>query len=293
MSSFTKSYVSLSSPILLTAPHGGTVKHADQPDIPLRTEGCFEPDTDTIPLALSLKSAFKTDHAVEASLIYLELHRELVDGNRPLHSACSSDSPAAVAHSHYHELIDETLRAIVARHGHAILIDVHGQSHRPGVSELGYLVTVTDLLKTDEELDAVEKVSSIDALKKGRGLAQVVRGPKSLGTLLSTRGHGSTPSALVPQPCSAEALANRGESSSDCPCSTTYFHGGYSTRRYTQPRSLPETCPIPADVDYTSSVVGVQIEVCWEERKSEAKRQTYAKNLASAVMEFMDAFIKF
>ena len=42
----------------------------------------------------------------------------------------------------YHGSVEEALRGCVERFGFCLLLDIHGQSHRAGVTELGYLVTV-------------------------------------------------------------------------------------------------------------------------------------------------------
>ena len=90
----------------------------------------------------------------------------------------------------YHGWIEEALREAVERHGFCLLLDIHGQSHRKGVSELGYLLTSDDLLLSDADLDsAPPRPSSVDALLRQApeatpGIAALVRGPKSLGGLL-------------------------------------------------------------------------------------------------------------
>ena len=52
----------------------------------------------------------------------------------------------------------------MAHHGFVLLLEVHGQSHQAGVSQLGDLLTSDDFLLPDSVIDA-EKLchSSVDA----------------------------------------------------------------------------------------------------------------------------------
>lgn len=147
------------------------------------------------------------------ALVSLMLDRRKMDGNRARGPCCEpltniTGLPGGVAQGEcaaataeelagapgawdaYHGWLAEALAAAVARHGFCLLLDLHGQSHRKGVSELGYLLTSEDLLLPDDSIDAAPpRPSSIDALLQlpspgVSSLAGLVRGPASLGAFL-------------------------------------------------------------------------------------------------------------
>ena len=88
----------------------------------------------------------------------------------------------------------------VQEHGFAVLLDVHGQEHRPGVCKLGYGLSAVDLLCDDSELDRRSHKSSLNNLTKHHRLSELVRGEFSLGTLLEKNGQPTTPSTPRPVP---------------------------------------------------------------------------------------------
>ena len=138
-------------PVVLAAPHGGDARPASVHD---RTSGCCEKDWLSIELAQEVRDAFAGAAASPAgapAYVALTMHRQKLDANRPLVSACEganvAESEATRAWADYHRSLERALHDCVQAFGFALLLDVHGQSHRPDVTELGYLITSTDLLQ--------------------------------------------------------------------------------------------------------------------------------------------------
>jgi hypothetical protein len=207
-------------PVVLAAPHGGDTL---PPHLPDRTQGCHCPDAGTRELALALHEEFAQQaRGLQPHLVLSRLHRRKLDPNRPRSLAAESEA-ARSCWDGYHQLLRTALDDAIRTHGFALLLDIHGQDHRPGVTELGYAVSALALLRDDAELDgaactsaAAEPPSSIEALllrngRHGDGvgtttLSGLLRGDGSMGALLERRGVACTPSPTRPQPVSAAAL---------------------------------------------------------------------------------------
>jgi hypothetical protein len=175
-----------------------------------RCAGCFEPDLGTCQLARELVDALVRLAGASPSLVLNELRRVKVDMNRPLPSAVDQGgegrSPLAeAAWSEYHTAIKSLLDSHCATSGYCMLIDLHGQSHRP-CSELGYLVTQQDLRQADAVLDAmvpppvnsVQRLADVSAAQLS--LSELIRGPSSLGACLERQGYAALPSPSHPHP---------------------------------------------------------------------------------------------
>jgi len=290
-------------PIVLSAPHGGTL---DPSSIPTRTTGCVctEPDWNSFELASSIRAAFNDELNGPPALVALNVVRAKIDGNRPEISACEcrGEGPGSDAHRLYHAELARACRECVERHRWCLLLDIHGQSHRPAVTELGYLVTSTQLLQSTLSNDSP---NTLAPLLRGSdaSLEDLVRGPYSLGGLLERFGEPCTPSPTHPQPVTREALdASSHDNDTDTTgrngppsanaAPATYFWGGYTVRRYgclahTVP---PRASPLPVeDADsWAKRVVAVQIETCWDARVDDAARERFASALRRAVDVFVE-----
>ena len=316
-------------PVVLAAPHGGMLMPEAVPD---RTSGVAEPDWKSYELATAVFESFR-DAGGEAgapALVALMLDRRKLDGNRCRAQCCEPlanftglgeeprrqapdqrmpelESEAARAWDAYHGLLAEALTTAVERHGFCLLLDVHGQSHRKGVTELGYLLTSEDLLLPDEAIDSKQpRPSSIDSLLQfprgqSKGLAGLVRGRDSLGALLESRGFPCVPSPATPQPVQREALQAAKASAADitaakgpppeAAAAATYFWGAYSIRRYAAGATVPvEMSPLSHTerTGWASKVAAVQLETSWEGvRESEATRLAFGRGLCEVRLDFL------
>jgi len=303
---------SCSWPLVFTAPHGGNFCPEEVPD---RKDGCMEVDWGSYELAQEVLRAFGEGTEGPPALVALKLVRPKLDANRSRADAARASREAACAWDAYHGSIEEALQKCVERFGFCLLLDIHGQSHRKGITELGYLATVGDLAQTDDALAARPRPTSIDAFLSGpptpsrtlspsnllnrvlplRGsaskaessptgegadLSALVRGPNSLGGLLERSGFPCTPSPAFPSPGDRQ----------DIP----YFHGAYTTRRYGCCRTVPHGAnPLPdeAQTNWASRVAGIQLELSWVGvREHDDARCQFAKALRASLESFLQTW---
>ncbi len=197
-----------SVPIVLSAPHGGMQRPAGMAE---RTSGCVCEDAGSLELARAIRASFAQQLGAAPHLVASQLHRTKLDANRCREAAAAPGSAALAAYDCYHDWLGQAIDEVVDRHGFALLLDIHGQDHRPDASELGYALSAVDLLGDDAGLDddATPPRSSLGAVlhrRPGASLAELVRGPESLGSLLERQGWTATPSASRPSPVSEAAL---------------------------------------------------------------------------------------
>eukprot|EP00929_Paragymnodinium_shiwhaense_P089251 TRINITY_DN49431_c0_g2_i1.p1 TRINITY_DN49431_c0_g2~~TRINITY_DN49431_c0_g2_i1.p1 ORF type:complete len:349 (-),score=64.17 TRINITY_DN49431_c0_g2_i1:93-1139(-) len=306
-------------PLVISVPHDGDKLPEDIAD---RTSGCFEPDSKSYELSLELSAAFahRRKERKPPAQVAIRLHRKKIDVNRARGPSCEvADDDAAKAWDAYHGSIEDALQRCVERFGFCLLLDLHGQSHRVGVTELGYLLTSEDLLLADEVVDSrPPRATCLDALisrrrsvasgqdgSKLRGLdaaslAGMVRGTKSLGACLGRRRCCCTPSPQLPHPVAKEDLPTAKSSSAVvCPPPpsdrvSTYFWGGYSVRRYGAPSTIPAHCnPLSDEAQKTwaTAVGAVQLETSWADaREDEGAQRNFARALQEAAEEFLLAW---
>lgn len=294
-------------PVVLSAPHGGELRPEDIPD---RTSGCMEPDWESVPLVEEAWREFGKDRASSPAMIKLQLHRTKMDGNRPRATCGEGHEAVCSAWDAYHGWVEEATRRCVEHFGFCLVLDIHGQSHRRLVTELGYLATTDDLLLADDALDNLARPTCVDAcLRHGKkkdpskSLSSLLRGDKSLGALLEQRGIQCTPSPIIPRPVEAELLARvkaanasaditarKGPPASEV-AAITYFWGAYTVRRLGVPSSVPPHCnPLgqEAQAGWANHVAAIQMETSWEGvREGPEARSAFGKHLAAATEEFL------
>ena len=207
-------YIPGSLPLVITAPHGGTLRPGD---IPEREWGTMVRDYATDDMAYRLADALEERVGARPHLILLHLHRTRLDANRDLEEAAQGNPLAERAWHEFHHWTEVAMKRVKADHGEGFYMDLHGHGKHDDF-ELGYLLTRSDLEATAEELDqewAVSK-SSLRTLAEDSSLpfSQLIRGEESLGTLYEEEGYTSVPSPVRPYP------------------SGPFFSGGYNTRRH-------------------------------------------------------------
>ena len=110
--------------------------------------------------------------------------------------------------------MESALAAAVKRHGFAFLIDLHGHAHPIARLELGYGLGAPQLNVDDAAFDrsGVIGISTLRDLHLARGIgaAELLRGPRSLGALLSERGQRAVPSPAEPGPGDMSAAKRPG-----------------------------------------------------------------------------------
>lgn len=188
-------------PIVITSPHGGDL---NPESIPNRTVGSVERDFNSLLLARALVDALEKTSGRRPHLIASHLHRRKLDPNREIKEAAAGNPQAERAWGEFHDFIREATKAAVAKHGFAFLIDVHGHAHPLPRLELGYALTGVQLNQGDAAFEksnfaAISTLRDLHARLGGSG-ADLIRGPRSLGTLFTERGIRAVPSAQEPGP---------------------------------------------------------------------------------------------
>lgn len=244
-------------PVVLTAPHGGSMEPAEIPD---RTVGTFVQDRRTIELSEAIADSLEARTGGRPHLVILHLHRRKLDANRDLDEAAQGNRHADRAWHEFHLFTEAALIQVEEQGRDGFYIDVHGHGHPIQRLELGYLLTGADLALTNPELDLIgaRTKSSVGALadRRERSHASLIRGNVSLGALWEARGFPTVPSPMQPSPA--------GE---------PYFTGGYNTRRH--------TCASG------TFICGVQLEANWDGvRSTAAHRAAFAGATAAILSEY-------
>ena len=210
-------YIAGDLPLVVSAGHGGGEEPAE---IPRRTYGTLGRDSWTQETTRAVRdSVIAYFDGGQPHIIISRLRRTRLDPNREIVEAAQGSEFAEHAWREYHRFISLARARVAESHGRGLYVDLHGHSHPTPRVELGYLLTGNDLGRTDTQLNAPRfpEQSSIRSLARRVELpfAEIVRGPGSLGALLSGERVTTVPSPLIPDP--------HGE---------PFFSGGYSTRRH-------------------------------------------------------------
>lgn len=217
-------YIAGDLPLVLTVPHGGRAQPAD---LPTRRKGVTVMDANTQELARELVAELERLSGGRVHLILSHLHRSRLDPNREIVEAANGHPGAEQVWREFHAAIEGALAAAVARHGFAFLVDLHGHSHPVARLELGYALAAPQLNRGDKEFDAsgVISLSTLSDLhaRRGGSAADLIRGPRSLGTLLAAGGLPATPSGPDPQPGNQP-----------------FFAGGYIVQRHAAAAGTPK-----------------------------------------------------
>jgi len=201
-----------SLPLVVSAPHGGTLAPAALPD---RTGGETVLDANTIELARAVGDAVQLLTGKRPHLVLCRLARTKLDANREINEAAQGSAAAELAWREWHGFLEAASAAVDT----GLYLDLHGHGHAVPRVELGYLLAGSDLALSDAQLNtaAIANRSSIRAVagRSSSGLVGLLRGPSSLGALLESRGFPAVPSPSQP-----------------APGNDPYFTGGYDTDRH-------------------------------------------------------------
>ena len=203
-------------PIVISAPHGGREK----PDeIPSRTTGVLDIDTNTQELARAVEAELRARTGRKPHVVICRLHRSKLDCNREIVEAAAGSAVAETAWTEYHGFIEKACATAVAKYGRAFYLDLHGHGHKYARLELGYLHSAETLALPDAELNTPATIAAgsirLLAAQSKRPYVELLRGPRSLGSLFEAQGFPATPSPAHPTPA------------------VPFFNGGYSVRRHT------------------------------------------------------------
>ena len=249
-------------PVVVSSPHGGYLKPAEIKD---RTYGVLGSDSNSQEYTREVAHYLLKLTGRRPHVIINRLYRKKLDANREIKEACQGDKWSEQAWAEYHKYINDARAWVTSRCGKGHYLDFHTNAHAAKWVELGQMLSATDLNRGDSALNDVAFVnkSSLRALAKlpGRALADIVRGPKSLGALLMSRGYKAVPSPKYPHP------AGQG-----------FFYGGYNT--YTHGSRTSGT------------IDGTQVETYWDMINSLSERDDYSFKLALSIRDFVEHHYK-
>lgn len=252
-------YIPGDLPVILSAPHGGSLTPAEIPD---RTFGATLTDLNTADLVRAIREAFIERTGLAPHVVISHLRRTKLDPNREIVEAAQGNPYAEQAWDEFQEWIRIAREAVEERSGRGMYFDVHGHAHDVDRLELGYLLSASTLNQPDVNLDALAVVATTSIRDLGRDsslpFSQLLRGPTSFGGFLQTEGVRSVPSPSDPSP-GADA----------------YFSGGYNTRAH-------------GSVTDGEKISGIQIEHHFPGLRDTAEnRRVYAVQVAAAIQSFM------
>lgn len=232
--------------------------------------------------------------------VVLNISRKNVDVNRRLSKSVDdkndeSANNAVEIYQIYHNKIETYIAQMLKTFPFVFIIDFHGQGHRKGCAELGYLVsgsklrslashyfTKSEAKKQDEEY-LKNKSSLFNCLKylKQENLTEtplldLLFGEYSFGSLLSEHSFSTIPSLKQPVPCTC--------SLDNSLCNCKFFSGGYTIQKYCKQTKYP--------------VFGVQIETPtdWRADLKVSVVTPDMKNLellAVSLKKTIDSFLKY
>jgi hypothetical protein len=252
------------APLVLIAPHGGTLLPTGLPD---RTcAGCETVnDLNTQDLARVIADSFAARTGKRPHIVINRLSRRKFDANRDVGEATGGFAGLERSWRWLHAYIDTAKASIVRAPGKGLVIDLHGHGHAVARLEIGYLLTATQLRLDDATLAAgnVMNTTSIarmtrDALA-GETPVALLNGANSLGGLLAARGYPSVPSHLDRAPQATQE----------------YFSGGYNTERH---GSVAGGTIDAIQIEHNNSGV----------RDTPENRQRYAGVLATALARYFE-----
>ncbi len=201
-------------PLILSAGHGGSERPAE---VSGRGQALVVNDWGSQALARDLADELEDRTGRRPHLVINHLHRSKLDPNRSLDHAAQGDPIAEQAWRDYHGAIDEWADLTAAGCGWGLYVDVHSYGEREGV-QFGYGLSPDWLEESDEDLSKRSAIYASNvrnlALSSPLPLAEVVRGPESLGGRLEARGYWAVPAPRHPLP------------------EVGYFDGGYSVYRH-------------------------------------------------------------
>lgn len=256
-------------PIVVTAPHGGSLRPDSIPD---RENGTYNGvtytnivttiDANTQDLARKVAQEIFNRSGRRPHLIISRLHRIKLDPNREIGEAALGNAEAETAWTEYHNFIRAARQAAETQFGFAFLTDLHGHGHAIQRLELGYNydpeLDLSDAALTHPGYAYKGSLHTLTLRRAGVPFPTILRGSGSLGDLFNRLNVPAWPSPEFPTPGDND-----------------FFDGGHTTRI--------QTC-----IDDNGLTNGVQIEAYNVGlRDTDSNRATFATVIARALHIFL------
>ncbi|MFC1724176.1 hypothetical protein ACFL4T_01015 [candidate division KSB1 bacterium] len=253
-------------PVILSAPHGGTLKPSDIPD---RTYGSFYQDMHCDDLVKKIRDSLYRATGKYPHVVICNLHRRKLDANRDINEAAQGNTAAEQAWKEWNEFLEHAKKEVETEYGTGFYFDIHGFRGMKKWLQLGYLIRGRDFDNvSDEDMNKgfFGVRSSIRYLAENSEIsfAELVRGDSSLGALFEEEGYPAVPSNKNKGP------GNYG----------TYFNGGYNTYRHGSLRN--------------GKINAIQIETYYEGiRDTEENRKKFAEKFTQVLKKFLTVHMNF
>lgn len=247
-------------PLVISAPHGGTIEPEGIPDRTCRGATTVR-DRNTTELAREIGFHLEAEYDLKPYIVAALISRKKIDLNRDIELATCSHPKMKNVWTDYHDHLEQAIAEAIEEFGGVVFIDLHGHGHQKQRLELGYLLSKEELKESYNDADAAEELSGKSSLRNlvegsdRLNFQELLTGEDAFGTLMENEGVPSVPSLDDPYPLAGDA----------------YFTGGYNTRRYTS-------------ADYPE-LFGWQIEANYDGvRNSDENRNLFAKAFSKAII---------
>lgn len=292
-------------PVILLAPHGGTVRPEGMPTIP-DLPGA-DVATDELAREVALALTYTDAEGIERRpyLVLSRMHRRLFEPNRSWETdlrrgwvdaegkRVEPHPRAERVHRDFHTCAEHAMRAVEREHGAGLLVDLHGLAATRKLDMYGYLTLAGDLWEKADTTRPTPDGLLAAALRKRSTLrvaaarkatasevANLVRGPGSLAGLVDRAYRELYPDIVDadgkprgrPATPSDRYPNPKGAETPDR--DGTYFNGAYDILAHS---SFQEGTRVDA----------VQIETLPDARNSKTARARFARALARALREFL------
>jgi len=211
-------YIAGNLPLIISAPHGGSSNPSELPD---RTYGTYDTDTNTDNLARAVRTAVFNRYGRYPHVIICNIDRQKIDCNREIVEGAQGNANTILAWNEFHTFLGLAKKAVTDSYGRGLLVDLHGHGHSIQRLEIGYNTDTADLFKTTlSSTDRYDSSVHELGLRTRVTFDQLIRGDLSLGTLMQARGFPSVPSTTYPNQGTLNGVSN------------SYFTGGYIVETY-------------------------------------------------------------
>jgi N-formylglutamate amidohydrolase len=254
-------YIAGNLPLIISAPHGGSLNPSELPD---RTYGTLDTDTNTDNLARAVRTAVFNRYGRYPHVIICNVDRQKIDCNREIVEGAQGNTNTILAWNEYHTFLGLAKKAVTDSYGRGLLIDLHGHGHSIQRLEIGYNTDTADLFKTTlSSSDRYDSSVQELGIRTRVTFDQLIRGDLSLGTLMQARGFPSVPSTTYPNQGTSNGVSN------------SYFTGGYIIETYGSKASN------------SGAINAIQIECNYTGVRDTS---TSRANFASALTEALDLY---